>query len=187
MCSRYHIGENGIRWLARYGWKEPLAAGDVRPQDSAPVLVARSGRFSVAWMRWGMKHPETGGLVINAREETAAARPMFSAGLANCRCILPADQFYEWDAGKQKVTFRPPGNGLLYLCGLYRREEDGAHFVILTKPADAVMKPVHDRMPVMVEEKDLGAWLADASRTSSLPQSEVPLERIQPVEEFSLF
>ena len=66
-------------------------------------------------------------------------------------------------------------------------DEDVPHFVILTKPANAVMQPVHDRMPVMVREEDIDAWLLDASRTKDLLESEVPLERIQAVEEFSLF
>ena len=66
-------------------------------------------------------------------------------------------------------------------------DEDVPHFVSLTKPANAVMQPVHDRMPVMVREEDIDAWLLDASRTKDLLESEVPLERIQAVEEFSLF
>lgn len=187
MCSRYSIGENVRRWLARYGWKQPLSKGDVRPQDCTPVLSAHGKSFSIVPMRWGMKNPKTGALVINAREETAAAKPMFSASLAHCRCILPAERFYEWDAGKQKVTFQPPAGGLLYLCGLYRLDENIPHFVILTKPANEVMQPVHDRMPVMVREEDIDAWLSDSSRTKDLLESEVPLERIQAVEELSLF
>ena len=134
-----------------------------------------------------MKNTKTGALVINAREETATAKPMFSASLASRRCILPAERFYEWDAGKQKVTFQPPEGGLLYLCGLYRMDENIPNFVILTKPANAVMQPVHDRMPAMVREEDIDAWLLDASCTKELIESEVPLECIQAVEEFSLF
>ena len=66
-------------------------------------------------------------------------------------------------------------------------DEDVPHFVILTKPANDIMQPVHDRMPVMVREEDIDAWLLDASRTKDLLESEVPLERIQAVEELSLF
>ena len=187
MCSRYNIGKNVRRWLARYGWNQSLSVGDVRPQDCAPVLSARGKNLLVVPMRWGMKNPKTGALVINAREETAAAKPMFSASLRSRRCVLPAERFYEWDTEKQKVTFQPPAGGLLYLCGLYRMDEDVPHFVILTKPANDIMQPVHDRMPVMVREEDIDACLLDASRTKDLLESEVPLERIQAVEEFSLF
>ena len=66
-------------------------------------------------------------------------------------------------------------------------DENIPNFVILTKPANAVMQPVHDRMPVMVREEDIDAWLLDASCTKELIESEVPLECIQAVEEFSLF
>jgi len=187
MCSRYGIGEHVGTWLETYGWSQPLPARDIRPQDLAPVLIARGRTLLALPMRWGMQNPKTGMLVINAREETAAQKPMFSESLRSRRCILPAAKFYEWDAAKQKVTFSPAAGGLLYLCGLYRMEGDGPHFVILTKPAGELMQPVHDRMPVMVAEDDVEAWLTDAAQAMNLLESEVPLRRSPIVEEISLF
>ena len=187
MCSRYGIGENVRAWLERYGWNASMATCDIHPQDMAPVLVARGRMLRAVPMAWGMRNPKAGTLVINAREETAAQKPMFSESLRTCRCILPADRFYEWDAGKQKVTFTPAKGELLYLCGLYRLEENTPHFVILTKPANDVMQPVHDRMPVMVTEDDVADWLMDAAQTQRLLESDVPIRRSAMAEELSLF
>lgn len=187
MCSRYGIGKHVGAWLAAYGWSHPLSVCDIHPQDLAPVLIARGRTLLALPMRWGMQNPRLGMLVINAREETAAQKPMFSESLRSRRCILPATKFYEWDAVKQRVTFSPEAGGLLYLCDLYRMEEDGPHFVILTKPADELMQPVHDRMPVMVAKDDIDAWLMDAAQAMNLLESEVPLQRSPIVEEISLF
>lgn len=187
MCSRYGVGETVRAWLERYGWNAPLSTCDIHPQDMAPVLVTRGRTFRAVPMVWGMRNPKTGTLIINAREETAAQKPMFSESLQKRRCILLANRFYEWDAGKQKITFTPAKDGVLYLCGLYRLEEDTPHFVILTKPANDVMQPVHDRMPVMVAEDDAEDWLVDAAQAQRLLESDVPLRRSAIVEELSLF
>lgn len=187
MCSRYGIGEHIGTWLAKYGWHQTLSANDIHPQDLAPVLVARGRMLRALPMRWGMQNPKSGALVINARKETATQKPMFSESLRSRRCILPATKFYEWDAAKQRVTFSPVTGGRLYLCGLYRMEEDVPHFVILTKPAGEIMQPIHDRMPVMVAEDDIDPWLTDAAQAMALLESEVPLQRSPIVEELSLF
>ena len=102
MCSRYEIGDRVQRFLIPYGWNQQLRAGDVHPQEKAPVRTRDGGGISACSMAWGMTHPNTGKLIINAREETAAEKPMFSRSLRTQRCILPAEKFYEWDAKKHK-------------------------------------------------------------------------------------
>ncbi len=134
--------------------------------------------LSVSPMVWGMKNPKCGQLVINAREESVADKAMFSRILRTQRCILPAEQFYEWDADKHKVMFHAVDGALLYLCGIYRYEGAIPHFVILTKSADSIMEPVHDRMPVMVGAQDVRVWLFDARRTQELIASNVHLNGI---------
>lgn len=188
MCSRYSIGERVYAWLRRYGWNQPVVAGDVCPQETTPALAIRDRGFTVIPMKWGMRNPQTRSLVINARQETAAQKPMFSRSLKRCRCVLPAEQFYEWDARRQKTTFRSVDHSLLFLCGLYRAETDGTNaFVILTKEANDVMRPVHDRMPVMIREEKIRDWLTDESLARDLLTSEVTLTCSRPLEQMSLF
>ena len=97
MCSRYGIDEYTAEWLQSYfRHAERFAAGDVRPGNPAPILIG--DRLAVL-MTWGL--PRKGGLIINARSET------FDEKFAACRrCIVPVRHFYEWDAHKQRVTFR---------------------------------------------------------------------------------
>jgi hypothetical protein len=59
-------------------------------------------------MWWGLvplwaKDMSGAAMMINARSETAATKPAFRDPLANRRCPIPADGFYEWQrAGKAK-------------------------------------------------------------------------------------
>ena len=66
-------------------------------------------------MTWGFERKCTGGLTINARMETLWQRPMFAYSIQSRRCILPASQFYEWDADKHKATFCGANDELLFI------------------------------------------------------------------------
>ncbi|MBQ1876894.1 MAG: SOS response-associated peptidase family protein [Selenomonas sp.] len=138
MCSRYGISERVEQYISSYGWNRQLIAGDVRPQDMAPVLARQGNMVAALPMAWGMHNPKTGQLIINAREESAAGKAMFSRSLRTQRCILPAEKFYEWDAAGHKVTFQREDDSLLHLCGIYRYEGAVPCFVILTKAADSM-------------------------------------------------
>ncbi|MGI6736380.1 MAG: SOS response-associated peptidase [Anaerovoracaceae bacterium] len=123
-------------------------------------------------------------LVINARAETAASRPMFRESLRQRRCIVPASRFYEWDAAKNKVTFWLPENPVLFLAGLYR----AGRFVILTTEANDSVRPVHDRMPLHIPPHSLNDWLRSAEAADSLLRRPQPqLRHAQEEEQLSLF
>ncbi len=82
------------------------------------------------------------------------------------------------------MSFIPPPGGILLLAGLF---SEAGRFVILTAPADDVMRPVHDRMPVCLPEESLAQWLVDAEaarRLLELPG--VALKREKPMEQGSL-
>jgi len=91
-------------WKARYNIapSQPVAA--IR----LAVAEAMSER-ELAWLRWGLipswaSDPTIGNRLINARADTATARPAFRAAFRRRRCLVVADGFYEWQrAGKQKV------------------------------------------------------------------------------------
>lgn len=92
MCSRYSIeapqGSTLAGLLAKCGFTA-ASAGEVRPSQRAPVLIdAPQGAAALA-MDWGFPAPE-GGLVINARSETAAEKPLFRNAVMARRCVLPA-------------------------------------------------------------------------------------------------
>ena len=204
MCSRYGIDEKAAQWMrgycnvhhVHYEQNEHLEhyvqtvhdVQDVHPNDIAPVLIGRPTQRAIVPMAWGIDGKCTGGLTINTRMETLWQRPMFSYSIQSRRCILPASQFYEWDADKHKATFCAAEDELLFLAGIYRNYGDTTRFVIITQPADEVMMPVHDRMPVRIPEALIDDWLYDEEHTHEiLETAAVSLVRNQATEQLSLW
>ena len=103
---------------------------------------------------WGFKNPRSGAPIINARSETLTERPMFQDLLASNRCLIPADGFYEWK-GKQAYYFQLAQKQLFAFAGLWH---DG-RCVILTRAANANMRGIHHRMPVILTSSHWKRWL----------------------------
>lgn len=131
--------------------------------------------------RWGLvpswaKDPAVGNRMINARAEGISSKPAYRAAVARRRCLIPADAFYEWQrrtgsdgrpAGKLPYAIRRVDGRPMALAGIWevwrdRREPDAAPLrscAIVTTSANEVMAPIHDRMPVVLEQSDWAAWL----------------------------
>ena len=180
MCGRYTITldpeavrqglelkEMPADWVPRY---------NVAP--SQPVAVVTDpGARSVHWMKWGLipfwaKDPAIGNKMINARSETLLEKPAFKAALARRRCLVIADGFYEWQKGAgpkgraQPYLFRCSTGEPFAFAGLWEQwkspgGEEVQTCTIITCAANAVVAPVHERMPVMLSGDALWAWLAD--------------------------
>ena len=176
MCGRVQldleIGGLAMRrlteLLSRLDPGYSLTSGEKYPSDVLPVLRAEPGAAKPrpVLMQWGFKMSKAGQsdkLIINARAETAADKPMFRQALAQRRCVLPTTGFYEWthDAAKTKYLFRLPDQPMLYLAGLFSVEQERPGFVVLTQEANASMREVHHRMPVILGQNELTAWLYD--------------------------
>lgn len=131
------------------------------------ALMARWG-YIPPWRKAGEKGPEP----INARSETAAASRLFAPSLRARRCVVPASGFYEWQAvagrrAKRPYHIEPVGAEVFALAGLWSRwESDGMvpidSFTILTCPPNDTMRPIHDRMPVILPPDALTIWLDPA-------------------------
>lgn len=112
-------------------------------------------------MKWGYSLPD-GKLIINARSETAAEKPLFRDGMFNRRCLVPATNYFEWEKrGKEKVKYaiRPSGNSMLYMAGIYRIENGRPVFSILTREPAEQIAFIHDRMPVILPDAEKDHWL----------------------------
>jgi putative SOS response-associated peptidase YedK len=141
-------------------------------QRVATVRPAASGSRTVAWSTWGVFRPtvsdeaaETAnGLLINARSETAAKKPIFREAFRTARCLIPADGFYEWRrAGSRREPFHiqlHDGQPFAF-AGLWLPAEATAQdaCVILTTDANALVARIHDRMPVILRRQDYARWL----------------------------
>ena len=145
------------------------------PQSVQPVvrLGRDSGSREVALLRWGLvpfwaKDPKPGYSTFNARSEAVAGKPAFREALKKRRCLVPADAFYEWQRLDPK-TKHPFAIGLksgqpCAFAGLWDRwqPKDGEPletFTILTTDPNALMEPIHNRMPVILEPRDYDRWL----------------------------
>ncbi len=173
MCGRFTLTQPEAIAPAFAVMVEPLPPPryNIAPAQPIGVVVAgehgRSRQFRL--MQWGLipawaKDPKPGQRLINARAETAADKPSFRAAFARRRCLIPADGFYEWQAAqtgaKQPFYFRQPQHAIFALAGLWETWHDLATCTILTTEANAVLAPVHHRMPVILALSQYEDWLA---------------------------
>jgi putative SOS response-associated peptidase YedK len=136
-----------------------------------PIAVIRPGELVA--LRWGLvpSWSKDGKGFINARAETAAEKPTFRSAFKKRRCLIPADGFYEWqktEGGKKQPFFiRMRDEEPFAFAGLW----EGETCAILTTAANDLMRPIHDRMPVIFAADDYERWLAepDASLLRSYP------------------
>lgn len=149
-----------------------------------PILIVRAVGVSGSeratdWLNWGLipswaEDPKIGYRMINARAESAAGKPAFRVAMRHRRCLIPASGFFEWERtgsalarGKQPFFIHPPNNGgdaLFALAGIWEHwsSPDGSEIhscAILTTEANARMKPLHDRMPVILNPGSFEEWL----------------------------
>ena len=141
-------------------------AGDIAPTNEAPVLIASGDKVVAEFQRWGIPGWR-GGMMINARAETVCAKPMFRRSMAAQRCVIPANGYYEWDAGKHKYFFQLAGKPI-YLAGIYDNIEGINCFVILTTAPNETVKDIHDRMPLILNHDQVRPWLTDAQSALGL-------------------
>lgn len=156
---------------------------NVAPTDTVKGIVARDGTRRMGQFRWGLvpfwvKDPSVGSRMINARAETVAEKSAYARPLANRRCLVPADGFYEWQAtpagakesrGRKKQPFhiRRRDGEPLAIAGLWdswrpqRGSDDGrlVSCVLVTTEANEALTPIHDRMPVLLAPDAWAEWL----------------------------
>lgn len=175
MCCRFFVSHDNAmkdiyaqanRKYEKYAGKTMATEGEMLPSSAVAAFAAsRSGELAVFPMVWGYSFPESKNLVINARSETAKDKYLFRESWNTRRCIIPASYYFEWqhvdDKAKQKYAIRQKEEGICYLAGLYRFEEDTRipRCVILTKEPTPDISFIHDRMPVLFNEEGRNAWL----------------------------
>lgn len=145
----------------------PLA-GSAKPAGVKPADVPLC-LLSAGIMQWGFPNFRSSGVIFNARSETVLEKRMFRDSVQHRRCIIPATAFYEWDRHKDKITFRRPDAPVMFMAGFYNqfanaqknRTADGSRYVILTTGANDCVSPIHERMPIILDENELEDWMLD--------------------------
>ena len=198
MCGRYYVDDDTAREIEklirqvdekmRKAENIHLQAGDIHPSEIAPVIVSDHKDLFCRWQRWGFPGFNGKQLIFNARSESALEKKMFRDSVEHRRVVVPATWFYEWSRNKEKNIFYREGQPVLYMAGLYNRYQDEDRFVILTTSANESMKPVHDRMPLLLEKDEISKWLFEDGLTEKLLQkTPAMLERRTDFEQLSLF
>lgn len=193
MCGRYYVDfqvAEEIEILAP-NWDRKLIAGakrDIHPSEESLVLIGRGGEAVVETMRWGFPGYQGKGLIINARAEGVLDKTFFRDSILHRRCVIPAKGFYEWNKAKEKSTFYRKDSPVVWMAGCYKEYQGEKRFVILTTDANGSVSSVHDRMPLILEQKEAQDWLLDDRAVEFLLHKIPPLlEREQEYEQMTLF
>lgn len=173
MCGRYLFdpmtGELDEYWqiIADVAKKQEkykeqeIATGEVFPSNNVLTLGANKNNEVVPGItKWGFEGFKKGQLFINARSESVEEKKTFSKHFRERRIVFPMNGFYEWDSDKKKFLFTG-NNEVIYVAGFYRIHENVAESIIMTTEPNAAVASIHDRMPLIVDKKDIEKWVLD--------------------------
>ncbi|WP_319583160.1 SOS response-associated peptidase [uncultured Pseudodesulfovibrio sp.] len=187
MCGRFALGIPKKRLEEVFGLAVP---DDYAPSyNVAPgtgVLAVEGAGFTRRL--WGLvppwaDDPGVGKRFINARSETVFDKPSFRESALHHRLLIPAQTFYEWRreaGGRTPFAFALDGQDCFAMAGIGASRTDShtgevlETMAVLTCPPNAVMAPVHDRMPVILPPEVWSAWLDPVASMESLSSLLVP-------------
>jgi putative SOS response-associated peptidase YedK len=149
---------------------------NIAPSQEVPVILRTESRNEIKSMRWGLvpswaQDHSIGQRMINARAETLLEKPSFKQLGARRRCLVPADGFYEWrieGRGKVPMWVRLKTREPFAFAGLWDYWRDPAgdkelySFTIITTEANALLRPIHTRMPVIYDKEMGRQWLEES-------------------------
>ena len=163
---------SGLEWNPHY---------NIGPMQFAPIVRYEHAHRRADLLRWGLipswaEDPSIGNRLINARGETVGEKPAFRSAFKARRCIVPADGFFEWTQqarGRQPYFIHRRDGGLLGMAGLWEHwappgGQSLATFTILTTEANAWMRNLHERMPVLLTQDEVEQWLDPATPPGDL-------------------
>lgn len=186
MCGRYTLKNVSVdtvkvslRELTRANWEQMLEweRQSIRPtynacpsQSLPTATLDADGVLHAHFMRWGFQpswatEEKSVAPQNNARSEEAFAKPMFRSAVQKRRCAVPIDGFYEWkkiaEDFKQPYHIQMRGGAPFFLAGIYEEATEirPATFALLTTRPNALMEPIHDRMPVILNPDSARTWL----------------------------
>ncbi len=177
MCGRFTLRTPAHRLAEAFGAHElpnlPPRYNIAPTQDAAVVRRPREGEGrELAMLRWGLvppwsEGPDSGYSMINARAETVATKSAFRSAFRHRRCLVPADGFFEWqkvDGRKQPYLVELSDGEPFAFAGLWEHWEGLGgdvidSFTIIVTEANELLRPIHDRMPVILDPPDYDLWL----------------------------
>jgi putative SOS response-associated peptidase YedK len=179
MCGRYANTSSREELNAQFdlAWAGTLAPHyNIAPGQVVAIVRSGEGGRELAFVKWGLipswaKDPAIGHRLINARAETLADKPAFRNAWRRHHCLVPASAFYEWKGPpghKQPYCIRMADDAPFGMAGLWESWRDVAGATvetctIITTDANALVGRIHDRMPLIIGQRDYAAWLDSAN------------------------
>lgn len=177
MCGRFTLTADPetIRRVFNLDSVPEQVVGRYNIAPSQPVaVITNENPRELTFHRWGLipswsKDPTIGSRMINARAETAFEKPAFRAAFKRRRCLIPANGFYEWQKrGKNEkapMYINLKDHALFAFAGLWEiwNSPEGDELrtcTILTGEPNDLVKPIHNRMAIILDKADYAAWLS---------------------------
>jgi putative SOS response-associated peptidase YedK len=186
MCGRYRLNRSQLALAAAAGalpkfqeFSETRITHhfddlDFTPSKQVPIIRLENDQRVTDHATWGFVRP--GGSdkpSFNARGETVARLPMFREAFRSSRCLLMTDGFYEPKGPKtgkrrQQFYFHRPDHSVFAMAGIFSRTTQGLTCALITIGPNAMMAPIHERMPVILQPNDYDKWLDPAAKPHEL-------------------
>lgn len=179
MCGRFTLTVDASELQEQFPWINIPNIEIVPRYNIAPTqpvaVIPNDGKNNLDFYIWGLipswsKDPTIGNRMINARSETLAEKPSFRNAFKRRRCLIPASGFYEWSLNKEKNQKTPyyilrKDNRVFSFAGLWEiwYDPDGSEIrscTIITTQPNSLIRPLHNRMPVILDEANYEEWLA---------------------------
>lgn len=176
MCGRYELSSHPAAIALAFGLAHVPDLDpryNIAPTQRVPIVrLDGSGARELVQVKWGLvprwaRDPSIGARLFNARAETVAQKAAFRAAYARHRCLVPANGFYEWQVrpgGKLPLHIGMPDDAPFGIAGLFERWRSSTDEVLdtctlITTDANETLRPIHDRMPVILPPASYARWL----------------------------
>ena len=189
MCGRYSLVTDYDTLQTRFDIKNErrlqiLPRYNIAPTQEIAVITNSLQGNQLTTMKWGLippwaTSPSLGTRMINARAETLLERRSFKSAFLHRRCLIPADGFYEWmPAAPKRIPMRItlPNTNLFAFAGLWEAWHNPTTGTwikscsVITTSANDLMKPIHNRMPVILKPTNEASWIDSSTEDAGTLQ-----------------
>jgi putative SOS response-associated peptidase YedK len=195
MCGRFSFAVTAKKIEETFGGEVSIKndlkiSYNIAPTQDSYVITNTQPQLLQLY-KWGLipywaKNTSGAARLINARSEGIDTKPSFRTPINKRRCLVVVDSFYEWKrSAAQKIPYRirMKDDQLMVMAGIWDSWTDGKNiiksFSIITTEPNEEMKTVHNRMPVILENKDSWyEWLADQPVEKVLQMLKTPPNNI---------
>ncbi|MEO1093317.1 MAG: SOS response-associated peptidase [Cyanobacteria bacterium J06638_28] len=196
MCGRYYFKglveelPSDLSFAIATDVLSDKARYNIAPSQTVPVIRTTAKEAELVPLKWGLvphwaKDRKAIKSQINARSETAHEKPFFRDAFRLNRCLIPASGFFEWRRDrdqKQPYCIGLTNDETFCFAGLWARNTKGETletFTILTCAPNSLMQPIHNRMPVILQQNDYGTWLSGSAEAAGELLEPYPASRMK--------